>query len=167
MLQKVLFGIMLCGYLLLSSCGVYSFSGGSYGDAKTFAVALIPNKASLVNPNLSVAFTEKLKDKFLRESPLSLVKEEGDFDFSGYISDYVVAPASIQGDNQVLLNRLTITVHIKFENKKEPKLSFERDFSNYSDFDATKTLSTVEKALMDDINEKLVQDIFQATAMNW
>jgi hypothetical protein len=164
-MKKVIVIVLLA--FSVASCGVYSFSGGSVGDAKTISVAFFPNKSTLVNPTLSQTFTEKLKDKFQRQSRLAFVNESGDFDLSGYISSYYVQPVAIQGNNQAKLNRLTISVHVLFVNRTDPKLNFERDFEQYSDFDVAKTLNQVEAQLIPDISDKLTQDIFAATVMNW
>lgn len=160
---------MVILFLALSanSCGVYSFSGGSTGEAKTASIAFFPNKALLVNPTLSQTFTETLKDKFQKQSRLSLVNVGGDFDLSGYINDYSVQPTAIQGNSTARQNRLTISVHVIFVNKTDKKQNFERDFSQYGDFDATKTLPQVESVLVPDITDRLTQDIFAATVMNW
>ena len=60
--------IVLLSIPALQSCGVYTFSGAQTGQAKTISIAFIQNKASLVSPTLSQMFTEKLKDKFIRET---------------------------------------------------------------------------------------------------
>ena len=52
-------------------------------------------------------------------------------------------------------------------NKKDPKKNFEKSFSEFDDFDVSKTLADVETPLVADINKKLVQDIYNATVMNW
>lgn len=154
--------------MALQSCHVYSFTGGSTGNAKTFSVEYFQNKASLVNPSLSQIFTEKMKDKFQRETRLALANSDGDFAYSGYIVSYVQAPSAIGANNQANLSRLTITVNVKFHNKTDPKQDFEQQFSNFSEFDAsTKTFADAEPALVDDISNKLVQDIFNRTVNNW
>jgi hypothetical protein len=153
----------------LASCGNvrYSLTGGGPIDAKTVVIGYIANKAALVNPALSQVFTEKLKDKFLKESKLELVNEDGDWAFAGYISNYGTAPVSISSDNKAQQTRLTIVVNIKFDNKKEPKKNFDQSFSSYADFDNSKNLSDVENSLIADISTKLVQDIYTKTALDW
>ena len=157
----------LSGSILFSCCGIYSLNGGSIGQAKTLTVDFFANRASQVNPNLSQNFTEKLKDKFLKETKLQTVNVDGDFYFSGGITGYTVTPANVTGNNTASSNRLTITVQVKFVNKKEPKNSFEQTFSNFSDFDASQSFSTVENTLVDDVTNKLVQDIFNKAVINW
>ncbi|MDQ3073278.1 MAG: LPS assembly lipoprotein LptE [Bacteroidota bacterium] len=153
-------------FILQGCC--YTFSPGNPGNAQTFSVAFFENRASLVNPNLSQFFTEGLKDKFLRQTSLKLITEgEADMQLSGTITGYDVTPASIQSNDQAQLNRLTMTVQIKFVNSVDEEKSFEQTFSNFADFPATETLSQVETQLVQAIVEKLAQDIFNRAVINW
>jgi hypothetical protein len=170
MIKKTAFYILIIALQFgLSACPSvrYSLTGGGPLDAKTVVIKYIPNKAALVNPSLSQVFTEKLKDKFLKESKLDLVNEDGDWAFSGYISSYSTAPVAVQSDNKAQQTRLTIVVNIKFDNKKDPKKSFDQPFTNFADFDNSKNLSEVESGLVDDICTKIVQDIYAKTALDW
>ena len=151
-----------------AGCKVYSFTGASISpDIKTVSIALFPNRASMIQPSLSQVFTEKLKDKFVSQTNLSQVKTGGDLQFEGYISDYVSMPTAIQGNEQAALNRLTITVKVKFVNTKDEKLSFETSFSRFTDYDARKNLASVEVELINDICTQLVEDIFNRAVINW
>ena len=46
-------------------------------------------------------------------------------------------------------------------------MSFNRTFQAYEDYDSTKLLTEVEGELIPQIVDKLVTDIFQASASNW
>ena len=154
--------------LFISSCGVYSFTGASISpDIKTFSVQYFPNRASLVQPTLSQVFTEKLKEKFISQTNLSPLTTGGDLQFEGYISDYNTAPTAIQSTDQAALNRLTITVSVKFTNNKDPKNNFETTFSKFSDYSSAKNLSEVETDLIKEISSQLVDDIFNKAVINW
>src|SRR6187551_2164284 len=107
---------------VFTGCHVYSFTGASISpDVKTVSIQLFPNRAPIVQPSLSNAFTEKLKDKFVSETNLSLVKDNGDLNFEGAITDYNTQPTAITGNDNASLNRLTITVSVKFTNTKDSK----------------------------------------------
>ena len=117
--------------LVFSGCGVYSQSGASiHPEAKTFSVVYIANNASIVAPTLSQTLTERLKTKFINETPLKLTTEEGDMHFSGAITSYVTAPVAIQGNQTTAVNRLTVTVEINCDNRLEEGKSFKQTFSN-------------------------------------
>jgi hypothetical protein len=154
--------------IAISGCGFYSFSGTSIPpEVKTFSVAFFDNNAAIVSPLLSQTFTEKLKQKFISETNLSIVEEKGDFAFSGNITGFVIAPASAQGNDNAQLNRLTITVRVKLESEVAPKNNFEQPFSNFQDFDATVNFATLEDDLVDEITDMLIQQVFNKAAINW
>ena len=90
-----------------------------------------------------------------------------DLQFSGSITGYTVTPQSIQGNDQAALNRLTITVQVKYVNRFDSKFSFTQNFSRYRDYDARLSLSSVESGLIQEITEELVDDIYQRAFVNW
>ena len=162
---------LLVVLLAASGCGVaikYSLSGASIPpDAQTFSVAYFPNNATMVSPILSSTMTEALVDMFTRRTRLTQVEEGGDFAFEGEIVNYTSATASVSSDDYALLNRLTITVKVRFTNAVDEKASWNRTFSAYEDYDSTKLLTEVEGELIPQIVDKIVTDIFQASASNW
>lgn len=166
-----IFAAMLC-LTVLTGCGVaikYSLSGASIPpDAKTFSVAYFPNNATMVAPILSSTLTDELVSKFSRQTRLQQVPEGGDFAFEGEIVNYTSTTASVSSDDYAQLNRLTITVRVRFTNAVDEQASFQnKTFSAYADYDSTKLLTEVEGELIPQIVEQLVTDIFQATASNW
>ena len=160
----------LCA-VLLTGCGVaikYSLSGASIPpDAKTFSVAYFPNNATMVSPILSSTLTEALVDIFTRRTRLTQVDEGGDFAFEGEITNYTSTTSSVSSDEYALLNRLTITVKVRFTNALDESMSFNRTFTAFEDYESTQLLTEVEGTLIPLIFDKLVTDIFQASASNW
>ena len=155
------------GFLLACSVN-YSFTGTSIApEIKTFSVEYIPNKSQLVNPNLSDALTEGLKDKFLSQTKLELVSESGDLEFSGMITDYRVKPMAITAGEVASSNRLSVVVKVKFVNNMDHEQDFNKNFEAYSDFSSNSLLSDVEDELMELIVEDLTEDIFNKSAANW
>lgn len=155
--------------VLLSSCKInYTFSGASYSaDTQSFSVSYFQNQAPLVNPSLSNVFTEALKDRINAQTKLRIVQQNGDIQYEGEITNYQVSAQSIQGNQTAALNRLSITVHVKYVNTKAPSMSFDKDFTQFSDYESGKSLSAVEDDLVKDIVDKLTQDIFNASLVNW
>ena len=160
----------LCA-VLLTGCGVaikYSLSGASIPpDAKTFSVAYFPNNATMVSPILSSTLTEALVDIFTRRTRLTQVDEGGDFAFEGEITNYTSTTSSVSSDEYALLNRLSITVKVRFTNALDESMSFNRTFTAFEDYESTQLLTEVEGTLIPLIVDKLVTDIFQASASNW
>ena len=65
------------------------------------------------------------------------------------------------------MNRLTITVRVRFTNKFNEDQNFEQSFSRYADYYSSQNLSSVETALVTEINEALTDDIFNKAFVNW
>ena len=154
--------------VLFSGCGIYSFTGASIPpEAKTVSIKYFPNNASLVEPTLSQTFTDALKDKFVSQTTLVLVQKNGDLRLEGQITGYATKPIAITGDQTAALNRLTITVKVKFDNMFDNTKNFESTFSRYEDYPSSEDLSAVQESLIIQINEMLIDDIFNKSVVNW
>ncbi len=152
----------------ITGCGIYSFTGASISpEVKTISIHYFPNHAPLVQPSLSQTFTDALKDKFSSQTDLDLVPNKGDLNIEGEITGYSTQPIAIQGNQTAALNRLTITVKVKFTNKFDQKQNFETNFSRYEDYESSKNLSDVEETLNTQITNYLVEDIFNKAVVNW
>ena len=153
---------------LLSSCGIYSFSGTSiHSDTKTICIPYVEYKALRVNPSLSNDMTEALQDKFRKLTRLEQVEMDGDLELVCEVTGYDVKATAVTANEQAAQNRLTVSVKVQFTNKKYPEDDVDKSFSAYEDFDATQSLDAVEAGLCDTIVEKLVEDIFNATVAQW
>lgn len=154
--------------LLLSglvSCKI-SMNAGDAGNAKTISIAFFPNNASLVQPTLSQAFTEDLRNFFQSQSRLSLVPRSGDLQIHGAITDYRVTPVGVS-NNTAASNRLSISVQVTFTNKLDETKDFEQAFTRFADFPSSQNLNSVEAELIKEINLQLSQDIFNKALINW
>jgi hypothetical protein len=146
----------------------YSFSGASISpEVKTLSVQFFPNRAEIIQPNLSQDFTDALKDRFKAQTNLDLVNDQGDVDFSGEIVGYNTQPVAITGNETAALNRLTITVRVKYVNDIDAESNFDTQFSRYAEYDSSQDLSQVEDQLIEEIVEQLTEDIFNRAFVNW
>jgi len=139
-------------------------------DLKTIRVEFFENTSQLVVNTLSQQFTEALKERIRNQTSLSVVNGEADAVMSGTITDYNIAPVSVQATNNTTApiadqTRLTITVNVKYTYDANKKLSFEQPFTKYKDFKGE--LATVEQSLIADINKQLTEDIFNRAFANW
>lgn len=169
--ERIILSLASLAVVIATSCGVtikYSLSGASIPpDAKTFSVAYFPNNAPMVEPILSATLTDALIDKFSRQTRLTQVEEGGDFAFEGEITGYSSTTASVASDDFALLNRLSITVKVRFTNVIDNTMSFNKSFTAYADYDSQRLLTEVAGELVPEIVDQLVDDIFQAAASNW
>jgi len=154
-----------------SSCSVnYSLSGASISpDVKSVSVQFFPNNSLLVNPALSQQFTDALKDKFISQTSLKLINGTGDLNFEGEITDYNTKPKAILENDIAAMNRLTITIRVKYSNSKDPdsKYDFDKTFTRFEDYDSSKDLGSVESDLTKKIIDQIVEDVFNQSVVNW
>jgi|TARA_R110002049_G_scaffold19876_18_gene74053 hypothetical protein len=153
---------------LFVGCGIYGFTGGDVGNAKTIQVDFFRNQAQLIEPTLSQEFTTELQDLFTRQTNLVLVSSNGDLQFSGEITSYRIAPMSATSAQTSAQNRLTITVNVRYINTVDDNKDFEKSFSFYSDYAATSQLTggVLENAF-EEIIDRITQDIFNASVGKW
>ena len=130
-------------------------------------MAYFPNNATMVSPILSSTMTDALVDIFSRRTRLMQVDEGGDFAFEGEIVNYTSTTASVSSDDYAVLNRLTITIKVRFTNAVDESASWNKTFTAYEDYDSTLLLTEVEGDLIPQIVDKLATDIFMASASNW
>lgn len=163
--------ILILSTLLVAlvACKIsYSFTGTSIqADVQTVTIQYFEYKALQVNPSLANDLTEGLKEKFRRLTKIEQVDEDGDLIIYGEIVGYDVRASAISTEEVAAQNRLTISVKISFTNNKYPNDNFDKSFSAYADFDGALSLDAVEAGLCEEINEKLIDDIFNATVANW
>ena len=149
-------------------CGVYSFSGASIpAEAKTVSVDYFPNHAQLVNPMLSNDFTNALRDAMTNQTTLDMVESGGDSAFEGEIVDYRTTPVAITAGQTAAMNRLTVTVKVRFSNRFDESKDFEQSFSHYEDYPSEQDLNAVQGGLTPVIIDALVEDIFNKALVNW
>jgi len=154
--------------LTTPSCKIYRFTDASVDpNWKTFGMSQTTNIATLQNPNAAPAFTEKIKEKFLRDTRLSLVRENGDLEFSAIITEYNIDPVAITNTETTAQNRLNISIKVECINKRDNSKSFSQVFRDGENFDANRQFSETENTLLNTIFDRLVQQIFNRTFGNW
>ena len=169
-INKCLVALILVVAAVLGGCSFvhYSFSGTSIqAEVKTVTINYFEYKALKVNPNLSNDLTEAMRDKFRKLTKLEQVEMDGDLELQGEVTGYEVRAAAVTANEVAAQNRLTVTVKLKFTNRKYPEDDFEKSFSAYSDYDSTNSLDAVESTLCQEIIDKLVEDMFNASVAQW
>lgn len=161
------FLILLFSMLLTTGCGIYTFTGKIPSDVKTISVAQFTNDAPMVVASLSQDFTEKLRDKYQSSTSLTLVSANGDWQVQGSIRNYQVTPLAITGNETAAQSRLTVGIDVTLTDTKHPENNWKQTFSQFADFPASSSLSAVETQLLEEITEKLVQDVFTRSVSNW
>lgn len=167
--------LALCILPFLGGCGIYSFTGANIAPSiQTISIDQFYDDTGEGPANLSINFTDQLRDYFLQNTNLGLVQENGDLHFEGSIVSYrltPVAPTAVGNEtrtDEAGLMRLTITVKAVYINSQDDTFNFDKSFSFYDDYDPrTTSLSAAEDQLIEVIFEQVVYDIFNASVANW
>lgn len=165
------FIFIIFAFIGISACTFKAnFTGGGTVDPNIKTVSILPfaNDAALVVSYHSQRFTEQMRDKFLSQSRLSFVNANGDIQISGAITDYNIRANSVGASGGgAQQNRMTIAVKVKYENKLSPSENWEQQFSSFVDFPASSSLSSIEKSLIEQVNEQIAQDVFNKSIGKW
>jgi hypothetical protein len=158
--------------LISQSCGVYSFTGATI-TAETISINTFFNDASMGPANLGVQFTDELRDYFQQNTSLAQVDDGGELQMEGTITSYrisPVAPSAAQSDQTrdvADLTRLTITIKVEYINLEDEEFNFNKNFSQFADFESSVGLTAIEDQLIGEIFEQIILDIFNASVANW
>jgi hypothetical protein len=134
---------------------------------KSISISDFPNMAPLVYPPLAQRFTDELKDKYIRQTRLQMLRENGTLDLEGEITAYELTPQAVKEDAYASMTRLTITVRVRYANQANPEEDFEQNFSAYREFSNANTIDQVQDDLCAEIVKELVDLIYNATVASW
>ncbi len=123
--------------------------------------------ASLVYAPLSQKFSEALRDKYTRQTKLTMLRDNGDLDLEGEITNYTFTSQAVTDGQYASTTRLTVTVRVRFTNRTNPDEDFEQTFSAYDEFSNTQTIEQVQDAACEFIIEEIVDKIYNETVANW
>ena len=99
---------------------------------------------------------------------MSMVRAEADANFEGRITDYSIRPVAIQGNDRAGLNRVTVTVSVKYTNALNPELNFEQSFQAFQEFSLNQgPIQAQEQKLLKLIIVQLTEQIFNKAFANW
>lgn len=143
--------------------------GRKLDDSVTVTVVTFNNGAPLAKPTLAQTLTESLKDFIQRQTRFTLQPEGGDLTYSGEIIGYAISPVAISAGStdQASLNRLSITVKVKYKDEIEDRYSFESNFTRFADFPSSQDISVVEDQLIKEITDQITQDIVNKSIYAW
>ncbi len=173
MTRLKIFLIIFLAALCCNSCKLYkvsySMTGASISpEVKTFSVDYFPNKAPLVVPYLSSLFTDELTNYMRSKTGLTqMTDNNGDIRFEGQITNYYQRPIDITSNEIATSNRLTIEIRVKYINTKDENAGFDSTFSNYADYSTEVDFNSVEESLINEILEKIIDDIYTKALVNW
>ena len=168
--------IKLCYYLaLFGSLGgfagcPYSFTGGSTLPPylKTIAIPIFDDQSNFGEPGLREMFTKELTDKFVNDNTLTLEsKTAADCILQGVITRVTDKPSVVGQGEQVSKRRIEISVRVTFEDLTKRKKLWEKEFSNWGDYQSSGPSFTKRQDGIKVATEKLTQDVLIETVSGW
>ena len=165
-----LYTVLLATLMLLSSCSIsYKFNGANinYQTTHSISIADFPNNAAMVNPTLSNNLSEGIRDLYQRQTRLQVLRRGGDLEIEGEIVGYDISQGAISADSYASESKLTIRVTVHFTNNIYPEESFDKTYSAYQTFDASRLLSDVQDELCAIMITEIAENIYNDTVAKW
>jgi len=165
----ILIGIslMAAGAMLVSGCS-YSFTGSSVPPhLKTIAVPLLDDQSGFGEPGLREKVTNKLIERFVQDNSLEVADRlHSDSILEGIIIGVRDEPTVVGKGETVTKRRITITLKATFQDMKLKKKVYEKQFSNWGDYDSSGGPAQRQSGI-DAAIDKLTEDVLLDTVSGW
>jgi hypothetical protein len=165
--------VLLAVPALLVACTIsYKFNGSSinYDKVKSISITDFPIKSDYVYAPLATKFNEDLKDIFVRQTRLKLLKpsQNADLQIDGAITGYNQYNQAVSASGYASETKLTITVTVNFVNNSNHAEDFtNKQFSAFRTYDSSQLLTAVQDGLIAEMTKEITDQIFNATVANW
>ena len=162
------FFFILIYFLIVPGGCTYSFKGGSVPPhLKTIAIPVVGDQSGYGDPTLSDLFTKQLVDRFTNDNTLRLAdRNSADAMLEGVVTDVKDAPEVLEGGDQVTQRRITVTVRMTFQDLKQRKKIWEKNFSSWGDYTSGGGLTQRNIGVTEAVR-KLTEDILNETVAGW
>ena len=166
-----LFTFLSVAVCIIAACTVsYKFNGGSinYDKVKTISFENFPNRsAAFVWGPMESMFNTALQDIYMQQTRLKQVRQGGDLELSGEITNYDAYNKGVGSDGYSTMAELRMTVNVRFVNNTNHAEDFEQQFSASREYNASQQLSSVQEDLVNQMIDEIVEQIFNAAVANW
>ena len=153
-----------------ASCSIsYKFNGANinYQTTHSISVAEFPNNSTMVNPTLSNYLSETIRELYQRQTRLQVLSKGGDLELEGEIVGYDISQGAISANSYASESKLTIRVTVHFTNNIYPEESFDKTYTSYQTFDASRMLSDVQDELCSAMITEIAENIYNDTVAKW
>ncbi len=159
--------VVAIGFAGYTGCA-YSFTGASVpAHLKTIAIPLFDDQSGFGEPGLREKFTNKLIDRFIQDNSLAVAdKTHADSIIEGVIVGVRDDPAVVAKGEAVTKRRITITVRASYQDMKLKKKVWEKELSNWGDYEIGSGPAQRDTGIVVAIN-KLTEDILIETVSGW
>lgn len=168
-LKKMLLPILL-SFVIAGCAGCpYSFTGASLpADMKSIAIPIFEDLSGFGEAGLREKITDELRRKFTDDNTLKISDRKiSDTILEGAILSVRDEPSVITGAERVSTRRITLSVKAIFTDMRSRKTIWEKNFSQWGDYDATGGGIASRQTGFQTAIEKLTEDILIATVSDW
>ena len=166
-----LVSILSVAVCILTACTIsYKINGASinYDKVKTISFENFPNRsAAFVWGPMESMFNTALQDIYMQQTRLKQIKQGGDLELSGEITNYDAYNKGVGSDGYSTMAELRMTVNVRFVNNTNHAEDFEQQFSASREYNASQQLASVQEDLVNQMIDEIVEQIFNATVANW
>lgn len=156
--------LIAASFLLVISCGVYTFSPSALGGIKSIAIPLFDNQT--VEGGISEKLTDALAAAFVTDNTLRVVPEgRSDSILRGSVVSYDWEAYTYTEAEQVSEYIVTIGISVQFVDTKNDKVIWED--SHMSNWGTYESAGEIEDQGQDRAITKLVEDILNRTVKGW
>jgi hypothetical protein len=167
--KRIFFSILLT-FVIAGCAGCpYSFTGASLpADMKTIAIPILEDLSGFGEAGLREKITDELIRKFTDDNTLKISdRKNSDTILEGTILSVRDEPSVITGTEIVTTRRITLTAKATFTDLRSRKKIWEKNFSQWGDYDATDGGIISRQNGFKYAIEKLTEDILIATVRDW
>jgi hypothetical protein len=162
-------GALAVSFILAQLPGcAYSFTGASVPPhLKTIAIPLVDDQSGFGEAGLREDFTRELTNTFINDNSIRVAdRSNADAILSGSIVSVSDAPSMVQQGEQVSQRRITMHVKFTFQDMKLRRKIWDKNFSNWGDYESGSDLSQRQAGLKEAIR-KLTEDVLLETVSGW
>jgi hypothetical protein len=155
--------------MLNLQCGVYGFRGNNPPEGiKTLAVPLFQDVSGFSEAGLKENFTEALKTKIINDNTFIIAdKNVADGILNCTIANVKDEALVISGNENVTKRKITITVKVSFENLKNQKKIWEKQYDNWGEYNSSDNSFSYRSTGISTTQEKICDDILIDITSNW
>ncbi len=169
-LKAAIIYYLLIGAILIifTGCCTYSFTGSSVPEhLQTVAIPIAIDRSGSGIPLLKEKLTDELIRKFIDDNSLQVTsRSKADAVIECTILPVKDVPAIVTAGENVSQRRLTITVKVVYTDLVKRKKIFEKNFSNYGDYEPGNADNDRVNAINTAI-DKITEDILLAVVSGW
>jgi hypothetical protein len=153
-------------FLIFGGC--YSFKGGSVpSHLKTIAIPTFNDQSGFGEAGLREALTNKTIERFLQDNSLGLTDQRNsDTILECTIISVPDVPLVVAAGEAVTKRKITITIKAVFKDLKFKKTIYDKQLSNWGEYDTSGGPESRKEALTTAI-DKLSEDILLETVSGW